>query len=516
MSAVALRPGDALTNRQLGWALGIGVFAGLASASRPAVAIGVAAALPFLLLTSLRTKVLTYFAVLPLIGGVKYQFPNTEVQGAPDLIALALLIHLGWQLVTGEARFPFQHPYVTAVLLYATTVIAQAFAPLVVAQGVNVSGARIYLEPMVIFAAGVVVLRQPETPRLFLRVAVISGGLVGLYMLKQLIFGFSPAELAFQASRLNFRTVAEQRLFSTLSGPAVFGFASGAFVILSLMARAMNIWPRTALAVASVSALGVVASGTRIVLIAMVPAFAVAVTALFTDVRTKYLATGMLTVGLCGAMALAAILAVTPVPETRDETLESPNPIVAAIEKLALLKQGSADDDWAARVDRTGDFLDFIGRRPWGSGTGFTLIVDETAPPQPGTFRGRTDLPRYVEGEKWIFRRDFYYFALGVELGLLPLLLFLGILGGGLVMAVREWRRTTEPTAKVMLALSASILALTLVHNLTNESFRAPQVSGYVWFMLAVPVAFGTGRVRQWLPSYYSADARSSAVSLRK
>ena len=515
MTAVAAPAGDAFTNRQLALGLGAGVLAGIAS-TRPLVAIAVAGAVPFLLLTSLRTKVLVYFTVLPLIGAVKYQLPDTEVQGAPDLVALTILIHLGWELVTGKVRLPIQHPFVAVVVLFATTVVVQSQAPLVASRGVGIPGARIYLEPLILFLAGVVVLRQPGTARLFIRVALVTGAVVGLYMLKQLIFGFSPAELAFQEERQNIRLIAEQRLFSTLNGPAVFGFASGAFTIIGLMARAMGVWPRTALAVASVSMLGVVASGTRIVLIALVPAFAVTVGLLVIDRRTRRFASGVLTVGLCTAMALIALLVITPTPQTRDETFGSPNALVASIEKLALLKQGSADEDWAARVDRASRFIDYIGRRPWGSGAGFTLIVDETAPPQPGTFRFRTDLPRYIEGEEWVFRRDFYYFALGVELGFVPFALFVFILLSGLALSLDAWRTTRKRTPRLMLVLSSGVIALTLVHNLANESFRAPQVAGYVWFMLAVPVAYGAGPFRRLLPNYYSPADRSADVRLRR
>lgn len=499
MAAVTLRaaPGSPLTGAPLALALGAGVGAGFLS-TQPLVALALAVSLPFLLLTSVRTKVLVYFAVLPLIGAVKYQLPQTEVQGLPDLVALAILLHLGWEFIGGRLRFPVSHPAVAGVLLYALTIIVQSQAPLVAARGVGIPGARIYLEPLILFLAGVVVLRQPGTVRLFIRVGLVTAALVGLYMLKQLIIGFSPAELAFQTERQNIRLVAEQRLFSTLSGPAVFGYVSGAFTLLGVVARAMRIWPRTSAAVAAVSALGVVASGTRIVLIALLPAAAVLVVLLLNDRRTKRMAGSVLGVGLCGVMALVALLVVTPTPSTRDATFESPNAITASVEKLALLKQGSADEDWAARTERAGLFLNFIGRHPWGSGAGFTLLVDEQGPPQAGTFRFRTDLPRYVEGEPWIFQRDFYYFALGVELGLLPLLLFLGLLFGGLALAIDGWRATEERTARLLLGLSASILTLTLVHNLANESFRAPQVSGYVWFMLAVPVVFNPRFSTSW------------------
>jgi hypothetical protein len=33
------------------------------------------------------------------------------------------------------------------------------------------------------------------------------------------------------------------------------------------------------------------------------------------------------------------------------------------------------------------------------------------------------------------------------------------------------------------------------VTNIANEAFRGPQVAGYVWFLLAAPIAYGSARL---------------------
>lgn len=454
-----------------------------------------AAGTAFLAKTTIEQKVLAYFAVLPLVRWGEFHVPELAgVKNLPDFIAFALLLHLGSAFLVRRIRLPAGHPYVLLVAGYVAIVLMQTRNPVIVPTGEGLPGARVYLEPLVLFIAGLVTVGNEQFVRRWLKVVVATSLLSGVWMLRQLLFGFSASEVAVQQQQA-IRTLAEQKLFSTLGSPAVYGFVAGFFVLLCLVARSLRIWPRLATTGTALAAVGVLASGLRIALVGTVAAVVLLLVVLMRSPARTF-AVRTVIVGTAASLLLATLVAVTPIGD-RDDTFDAANPMEAAIVKLALLKQGSADEDVAGRTRRLGLFVEFMGEHPGGAGPGLVKLVDASVVRDPDT--PVPDLPDHILDEPWIFQHDFYYFAVGVELGLGALLLFLVLLVGMIAMSLQVRRRTTDELGRALLLASAAVGTLALIQNLTNESFRTPQVAGYVWFLAAVPVVWsGRGsRLRQ-------------------
>ena len=459
---------------------------GAVAALDPTAALAVAVAVPFLALTSLPTKVLTYFGVLPLVWWLQIRLPSSPVRGVPSGIAVTIALHLAWELVTGRARLPLHRPFVMAVCAFGLMAGVQVFNPVIVPTGAGLAGARVYLEPLILFFAGLVVLPRPHTVERFLRVVVVTSIVVGVVLLRQALLGLSTHEIAFQA-RDQIRTVAEQKLFSTLPGPAVLGFVAAAFMLLCLLARSSGIMPRLALTGAALSGVGVIACGVRMSLVAALVAGALTLLLLIRDPTAQSLGVRTSLLALGAAVVLAAVVAAAPVGQ-REDTFEAATPFNAAVVKLALLKAGTADVDVAARIDHFGRFRDYVLHHPLGAGPGLVTLVDASTVRDPDV--ARPPLPNYILDEHWIFQHNSYYAALGVELGLVPLVLFTGLLIAGAVLAVRRRWWYDDRRTRAVLDATAAVAILTLLYGITNESFRFPQVSAYVWFLLAAPVVF--------------------------
>jgi hypothetical protein len=472
----------------LGAAAGAALVAG---SGRVALVAGAVGGLAFLTLTSFRTKVLTYFALLPFVFWMESELSVPNARLLPALIAYAAAAHLVWEMATHRARLTIDRVLVMAIGLYVAFIIVQCLNPIALDNGVSFTGARIYLEPMLLFLIGLHYFRGDEDAQRFLRLVVVTGLLVGLYMLKQLVFGFSASEIAAHSDRFS-RVIPEQKLFSTFANPDSFGFASAFFTLAALSARRTGWRPLLCSVVAALSALGVLTSGSRISLVALLVAGALLLLLQLQDPVTRLFSARLAAFAVAAVVAIGALVIVTPAGN-RNDTIRAANPAEAAIKRLALLKQGTTDEDFASRADRLSKFVDYMTAQPLGAGPGVVGLVSGATILKP-TQTEQPKLPFYLSSATWAFQHDFYYVAVGIELGLVPLLLFIGLLISGLVMSVRAWRRSRDPGCRAVLVLAASALVLVLIQNATNESFRAPQVAGYIWFLLAAPVAFGLPR----------------------
>ena len=483
---------------------GVAVMVAAGAANRPAAVLSVAAAVPFLLLTSVRTKVLVYFAVLPLIGWFEVHYPDGSYGAIPSYLAAIAVAHVGWELVTGQGRLPAAHPYVLLVGLFAVLIVIQSRNPVIVDAGAGIGATRAYLVPLGLFFVGLRTLRGPEDVRALLRVVVITALISGLYMLKQLFFGFDDAERTYWAARGNTYVIEEGKLFSTAVAPDVFGFVSAYFVLACIAARSMSVWPRVAMWSAVICSVGVVASGLRIALFALVVSGGLLLGMLLTDRRTRTGAFRLALMGTASLVALVALVVVTPAPEDRLLTQGASTPWDAALQKLALLKNGTEDDDYRARADRVPQFLDYMEQHPWGTGPGVGALLSFNTFTDVG--QTKPNLPEYVLNTPFIFQHDFFYFDVGVELGAIGLAIFVALLLAGAVLAIDGWHRTRgSPELSVFLALTASSVVLVSVHNLTNVAFHTAQVAAYVWFLLAAPIGL--------LPADRSDQAIASAAA---
>lgn len=465
----------------------------IAFSDQPVIVLGVVVGVPFLLLTSLETKTAVYFFTLPLVGYLKIRYPDTNVQGIPELIEATMALHLGWEVLTEKARIPLLNPIGLLASAFAISVLIQSQNPIITAVGAGISGARVYLSPFVLFLVGLRLLSDPKRLRPVLRVIVITAVIVGAYAMKQLVFGFDHAEQVFQAAQAGSRTIAERKLFSTTTAPDVFSFVAALMVLCCLAARAFGVLPRLAGIGVALNAVGVAASGLRIGLIAIVPAAAVLLVLQRREERTRRFASRALAICGTGAIALLLLIIATPTPESRNATLFAQGPFGPALQKLALLKEGSADDDYRSRVERFGQFVEYVNEHPFGAGPGLVgvFVLDKEA----ALGFQKPNLPDYILDKPFIFQHDYFYIDVGVELGIIPLILFIMMLATGVWRGLAAWRDAEgHATARASFALAVSVVILVAIHNLTNGSFRTPQVAGYVWFFLAVPVVLRPGR----------------------
>jgi hypothetical protein len=314
-----------------------------------------------------------------------------------------------------------------------------------------------------------------------LRVGVVIALVIGAYMLVQLLAGFSPAERTFFAGR-TIRVIAEKKLFSTFTAPDVYGYVTVVLLLVSLTARALNVWPRLATLAAVLSLIGTVTCGVRM---AVASAVVAGLTLLVQHRRlglSRVFATRGLIVGLAAVAVLFMAVVVTPAQE-RTQTYAAGNAVHSAVIRLALLKHGRADPDVSSRIDRLSKFGSYIVRHPEGSGPGVVGLVavpDALAAPRTGP-----PLPQYLLDAPYLFHHDFNYVAVGAELGLLGLVVFVLAMLVALLSGLRGGRRATDPVSRAMCALGASTAVLALLYNLTNEAFRAPAVATWTWVIFA-------------------------------
>jgi len=500
----------------------IGVLSGVLVVRSPSTALAIALAAPVLLLTSLRTKVLGALFVLPLIGWLTIQIPGSATRAIPGAILFVILGHLAWEWAIARVRLPIGRRYVVLVLLFAGAVFVQIWNPIILAVGGGLTGGRSYLAPLAMFLAGLAVVRGKVDARAVLKTLVVSSLVVNAYMLKQLIGGFDAAEITYWSSR-PVGITSEHKLFSTLVSPDKYGFMAAVFVIACLAARHAGVWPRISLLAALLSGLGVLVCGIRIVLAGLVVGGAAYLVAQFRSRRSSWSALRILLIA--GATLLVLVIAVIATPvQPRYAVGVGHNPVATAINKLALLKEGTADPDLESRIVRAKEFFAYIDRHPWGAGPEIidslsqgALTIDQsgalTQKSQTGTGTVSTrlpPLPAYMLDQPWIFQHDYFFIDVAVELGLLPLILFILLLVRGATLAFREARsRVGEPEIHSLLCLAGAGILIALVVNLTNETLRAPETASFLWFFMAMPIALAVPAGRRSVVKRPAVDSAS-------
>ncbi len=499
----------------------IGVLSGVVVAGSPSTALAIAFAAPVLLLTSLRTKVLGALFVLPLIGWLIIQIPGSATRAIPGAILFVILGHLAWDWVFARVRLPIGRRYVVLALLFAGAVFVQIWNPIILAVGGGLTGGRSYLAPFCMFLAGLAVMRGKVDARAVLKTLVVSSLVVNAYMLKQLIGGLDSAETKYWSSSI-VGIISEHKLFSTFVSPDSYGFMAAVFVIACLAARHAGVWPRISLLGALLSVLGVLVCGIRIVLAGLVVGGVAYLVAQFRSRQSSWSALRFLLIA--GATLLVLLIAVIATPvQPRYAVGVGHNPVATAVNKLALFKQGTADPDLESRIVRAKEFFAYIDRHPWGAGPGITtalsqstLTIDQPAaltqsPTGTGTASSRPPpLPAYMLDAPWIFKRDYFYFDLAVELGLLPLILFVLLLVRGATLAFREARsRVSEPEIHSLLCLAGAGILIALVVNLTNEMLRLAETASFLWFFMAMPIALAVPAGRRSVAAQPALDRAS-------
>ena len=459
-------------------------------------------ALAVMFLTSLRTKAMAAIPALSLVGWLTVHYPGSVVRALPDAIILIVLAHFLWDLVTARLSLPWNRPYVVLVLLFAAAAAIQAGNPIIRSVGGGSTGARSYLVPIGMFLIGLAVMRTGVDARSLLKALVVTTVLVDAYLIKQLAMGFDHAERAYWASS-GAGVLDEHKLFSTLVSPDTYSLVAAVLTLACLAAYSGGVWRRVSLPAGAVSALGTLVSGIRIGAAALFLALVVFLLAKLYERSTARFAVIGLVLLATVAVVLGAAVAATPV-EPRYSIGPTHNAITAPVAKLAILKEGTADEDINSRLTRARQFWSYILRHPWGAGpevinalnqasltnAGSAALLPGGGAP-PAVSAPPPHLPRYMLDEPWIFEHDYFYIDLGVELGVIPLMLFIILLLVGVVLALDCARsRAVEPEVHSILCLSAGGIVVAIVCDLTNEAFRTPEAAALVWFLMALPIAY--------------------------
>src|SRR5438067_9121227 len=151
---------------------------------------------------------------------------------------------------------------------------------------------------------------------------------VGLYVVIQLVNGFSPQEKTYFSANGPL-IVREHRLTGTFLGPEGLGYVGAYFTMLGVVERASGVWRRFALLVVPLSALGTVASGARIFVAALAVAGSLLLVQLIRQRIEPKAAARVLLVGVVGAVALTA--AVLASPTNRQDVVTASNAVQSQV-----------------------------------------------------------------------------------------------------------------------------------------------------------------------------------------
>lgn len=435
--------------------------------------------------TSFETKVITYVVALPLVTWCDIHFSSKAWSAIPTaILVLATLQAIGLRPTTERIR---PATGLTAVVFaYGGLAAIQAFNPLLPSTTLGLRGARLIVEPLLLYFVGIEVARRPALLRRLVITILAVGALVALYALRQSIVGFDAEESRFyrQNFAISFR---ESRVAGTMAGATVLGHhvALVAFLAIGVMAnRALRTWLLTPLAVLC----GFVAllTGQRGVLVSGAVALPVvlAIGILRWESRTR-----MARVGRAAAIAVALIVALavsTPVQDRRLARAEGTSAYEAAKIKLAQLKSGGDETSLQLRVDRMQQLVDATHEVPLGAGSGLNLLVDTAGVSRRsilgdaglGATGYRPPVPP-IPGE-------LYWYTVASELGVVGLALYLALGLFAVVTAAGVAIRTAYPMRAAVATAAAGYLVFTLVDGASADAMTSQQVASYFWLLVGV------------------------------
>lgn len=441
----------------------------------------------WLLLQPFTTRVTIYLLVLPFVTYLQIHVPFQGWSLVPTaVLLLTAAAAIGVPNRSGRSR-PAKGLTVV-VLLYGGLALVEAFNPDLPSLTLGLRGARLVVEPMLLYFIGAEVARRPDLTSRVIKLLVVTGAVVAVYGLKQAVFGFDHREALFYISNLQDVTLHEQRVFSTMAGASVFGNYMGlvAFLCVGLIVNGSR--RVTALSVLLViCGFDMLVSGQRGVIVGAL--FGCVVTGGMALIRRRSRRRG---VHMAQALTLliavlVGLVIITPVQARSTLRMQHESAFQAARLKLAFLKEPNKDASVKIRELRLHQLGHSLETVPLGAGTGLNLLVGSVAKVKAHSVLGTSGYggASYVPPVPPI-PGELYFYNVGSEMGLPGLSLFSALLIFGLLAAVGVGIRHRDDRKATLAFCAAGFMALVLVDSFTVDSMTANQVASYFWLFIGI------------------------------
>jgi len=428
--------------------------------------------------------ILAYLVVLPLSTYL-------EIHGSPLWGSLPSFLLAGavLQLLASPAPVGVGRPargLTALVVAYGGLAVVQAFNPALPSVTLGLRGARLFVEPLLLFFVGVEVARRPELLRRVLTTVAVVGGVVALYAIRQALVGFDPTEAAWyrRSFAVSYR---EQRVFGTMAGATVLGHHMALVACLGL-ARAIQRgpwWPAWG-GLAAVCGWVALLTGQRGVLLAFGAGIAVVLGLALSRPETRHGAARAGQAVTVVAALVVALAVATPVQDRRLASAEGTSAFQAARIKLAQLKAGGDERSLALRVQRVGEMVDAVGTVPLGAGTGLHLLVDRQRVARTSVLGASGLGDETYEPPVAPIPGELYWYTVGTELGVVGLGLLVGLLLFGIVTAGGVAVRLRDPERALVGLVAAGYLTVVVVDSGSVDAMTSDQVASYAWLLLGM------------------------------
>lgn len=450
----------------------------------------------WLLVQSFATRLTVYLLVLPFLTWLQIHVPSKEWTLVPTAIVL-LTAAVAIGLPPGRDGMPPGRPakgLTVVVVLYAGLAAVEAFNPHLPSVTLGIRGARLVIEPVLLYFIGAEVARRPELTARVTKLLIGTGAVVAAYGLKQAFLGFDHRETLYYISNFQDVTLHEQRVFSTMAGASVFGNYMGliAFLCIGLIINgSRRVVPLAVLI--GVCGVDMLVTGQRGVIMGGLAGLIVTAGMALVRRSTRRRGVRMAQAITLLVGVLVGLVVITPVQPRNTLLQHNESAFQAARLKLALLKEPNQDSSIANRQMRLRQLGSALEKVPLGAGTGLNLLVGGTAKASNQYLLGGTGYggPGYQPPVPPI-PGELYYYTLGSEMGLPGLALFCTIMLVGLVTAVGIGVRHPDRRKSTIAFCAAGFLTLVTVDSFTVDSMTAVQVASYFWLFIGM-----TGRWSQ-------------------
>lgn len=444
----------------------------------------------WLLVQSFATRLTVYLLFLPFLTYLQIHLPSKEWTLVPTaLVLLTAAVAIG--LPPRQDGRGLSRPakgLTIVVLLYLGLAAAEAFNPYLPSLTLGVRGARLVIEPMLLYFIGAEVARRPELTSRVIKILIGTGAVVAAYGLKQAFFGFDHREVVYYIANFQDVTLHEQRVFSTMAGASVFGNYMGlvAFLCVGLIINGSRRVVALSVLLA-VCGLDMMVTGQRGVIVGALGGMVVTATMALVRRSSRRRGVRMAQALTLLVGAFVGLVVITPVQPRNTLLQHKESAFQAARLKLALLKQPSNDASIANRESRLQELGSALEKVPLGAGTGLNLLVGGTAKASNQFLLGASGyggagyqppVPP-IPGE-------LYFYNLGSEMGLPGLALFGAILLFGLIASVGVGVRHPDRRKSTIAICAAGFMTLVLIDSFTVDSMTAVQVASYFWLFLGM------------------------------
>lgn len=444
----------------------------------------------WLMLQPFVTRLTAYLLLLPFLTFLQVHVPFRGWSLVPSaMLVLTAAVAVGLPPGRDGARLSRPAKGLTViVILYGGLAIAEAFNPDLPSLTLGLRGARLVVEPMLMYFIGSEVARRPELTGRVVKILIGTGAVVAAYGLKQAFFGFDHRETLYYIGNFQDVTLHEQRVFSTMAGASVFGNYMGlvAFLCIGLFINGSRRVLSLGVLLA-VCGLDMMVSGQRGVIVgALAGTLVVGTMALIRrSTRRRGVRMAQALVLLIGVFV--GLVVITPVQPRNALLTHKESAFQAARLKLAALKEPNKDASVANRELRLRQLGHALETVPFGAGSGLNLLVGGAAKASSHTALGASGYggPGYQPPVPPI-PDELYYYNIGSEMGVTGLALFSGILLFTLVAAVGIGIRHPDRRKSPVAFCAAGFLTLVIVDSFTVDSMNVIQLASYFWLFVGV------------------------------